>query len=66
MADLIEAKIEKFANLNIRISPGFGLLEKEMTFVIYTVSFKTIQSIHFSKWRLLIFSGGNHPRTRHL
>ena len=33
---------------------------------MYTVSFKTIQSIFFSKWRLLIFSGGNHPLTRHL
>ena len=32
-----------------------------MTFLIYTVSFKTIQSILFSKWQLLIFSGGIHP-----
>ena len=34
-----------------------------MTFLTYTVSFKTIQSIgiHFSKSRLSIFSGGNHP-----
>ena len=32
-----------------------------MTFLIYTVSFNTIQSINFSKWQLLIFSGGNPP-----
>ena len=34
-----------------------------MIFLIYTVSLKIIQSIFFffSKWRLLIFSGGNHP-----
>ena len=31
-----------------------------MTFLIYTVSFKTIQLIFFSNKRLLIFSGGNH------
>ena len=31
-----------------------------MTFIIYTVSFKTIQSTFFSKWRLLIFSDGSH------
>ena len=30
---------------------------------MYTVSFKTTQSIFcFSKWRLLIFSGDNHPQ----
>ena len=32
-----------------------------MIVLVYTVSFKTIQSKNFSKWRLLIFSGGNHP-----
>ena len=32
-----------------------------MTFLLYTVSFKTILSKCFSKWRLLIFLGGNHP-----
>ena len=37
-----------------------------MTFLIYTVSLKIIQSIFFPKWRLLIFSGGNKPLTRHI
>ena len=32
-----------------------------LAYYAYTISFKTIQSINFSKWRLLIFSGGNHP-----
>ena len=32
-----------------------------MTFPIYTVSLKIIQSIRYSKWRLSFFSDGNHP-----
>ena len=32
-----------------------------MTFLIYTVSVKTIQSINVSEWSLLIFSGRKHP-----
>ena len=32
-----------------------------MTFLIYTASFKTTQSINFSKWQLSIFLGGNQP-----
>ena len=62
-----KAKIENVAKkvlIDIKILPGFlafDLKEKEMTFLIYTVSFKTIQSIFFfTKWRLLIFLGEHH------
>ena len=32
-----------------------------MVILTYSVSFKCIATRSFSKWRLNIFSGGNHP-----
>ena len=32
-----------------------------MVFLTCSVSFRSISCIYFSKWRLKIFSGGNHP-----
>ena len=48
-------KSSKYRNFT---SPVFWII---LAFLIYTVRFKTIQSTNFSKWWLLIFSGGNHP-----
>ena len=45
--------------LNIEISPGFSAYKRRKLHFLYT--FKTIQSINFSKCRLLVLSGGNHP-----
>ena len=36
-----------------------------MTFLIDTVRINIIQSINVSKWRLLIFSGGNRQPSQH-
>ena len=48
-------------NLNIRISRFWAYKRKKWHFfIIYTVSFKTIQSIIFFKIATCKFSGGNH------
>ena len=47
---------------NIGISPGFLLITEGVVFLICSVSFRTIPwRFFFSKWRLKIFWGGNHP-----
>ena len=45
---------------NIGASPGF-LLKREIVFLTCSVCFRSISWRYFSKWRLKIFSGGNHP-----
>ena len=47
--------------INIGISPGFWLIREGNDISNIPSKFKTVQSIKFSKWRLLIFSVGNHP-----
>ena len=41
--------------------PVFCLQRREMVFLTCPESFSTIPCRHFSKWRLKIFWGGNHP-----